>query len=883
MDNSIGNGKGKSVLQEQYLDPKQTEANVMAEGCEITRGGRKSNKHHRSHSRSLSKGDDAWRRTGTKKSVFSSCSLCSVFPSYFYHPISLDSPVRTRVRVAFEGASGSSRGVRTCAKGQNRDMQRSPTTIQLPPSLDPYRRDKAFSDSTESRHSSNAHLVGSGSLSSHLGAENPSPDVSASSSLPPDSGCGLFPDADSYSSIRSSRVPTSAGVAALHSSADARAAPGNPRRATTGKELWGHLDGSSPAPTDPHELSIWTTKDAKIVSWILGSVKPHMINNLRSFGTGKEIWDYFRRIYSQNNSAKKFQVEMGIANYKQEFEAVRASLINRSSVPTLDECLGELLREEQRLATQHELTQDTVTEMSNRQGFTVQSKLGLLLWLLQPCLHHRHRNLHRQRALRRALSLPRWAADDNICLLYSWDFCSENGLCNMRKYMGNQHIQDQVLGKVIVKGPKMGRLFPIQFSIPSINSCAYSTLIHNPYFWHKKLGHPNSNVLTHLMKHGNFGNKNSFSTEFLDCSSCKLGKSKALSFPSHGSRASECFEIIHTDVWGISPVISHAQYKYFVTFIDDFSRFTWIYFLRSKADVFSTFQAFVVFVEYQFSAHIKILRSNSRGEYMSKEFQEYLKNKGILSQRSCPYTPQQNVVAEHKNRVLLDVVRTLLIDSSIPTRFWVEALSTAVHLINHLPSQVLNFASPYSILFGVIPEYNSLHVFGCVCFVHLPSTERNKLLAQATRCAFLGYSHSHKGFVCYDANAHKIRISSNVILFENQNFFSSCPSTESTPIQLPTFDDDSPSYIFERFKPRIVYQRRHPPSTLPLPDTEPTSDHTPQLRRSTRVSRAPNRYGYSATTIDSTFVPKTYAQASTQDCWQQAMKEELQALQDNHT
>uniref|UniRef100_A0A6M2F509 DUF4283 domain-containing protein n=1 Tax=Populus davidiana TaxID=266767 RepID=A0A6M2F509_9ROSI len=113
-------------------------------------------------------------------------------------------------------------------------MQRSPTTIQLPPSLDPYRRDKAFSDSTESRHSSNAHLVGSGSLSSHLGAENPSPDASASSSLPPDSGCGLFPDADSYSSIRSSRVPTSAGVAALPSSADARAAPGNPRRATTG-------------------------------------------------------------------------------------------------------------------------------------------------------------------------------------------------------------------------------------------------------------------------------------------------------------------------------------------------------------------------------------------------------------------------------------------------------------------------------------------------------------------------------------------------------------------------------------------------------------------------------------------------------------------------
>jgi transposase InsO family protein len=104
---------------------------------------------------------------------------------------------------------------------------------------------------------------------------------------------------------------------------------------------------------------------------------------------------------------------------------------------------------------------------------------------------------------------------------------------------------------------------------------------------------------------------------------------------------------------------------------------------------------------------------------VSKEFQEYLKNKGILSQRSCPYTPQQNGVAERKNRHLLDVVRTLLIDSSVPTRFWVEALSTIVHLINRLPSQVLNFASPYSILFGVIPEYDSLHVLGVfVLFIY---------------------------------------------------------------------------------------------------------------------------------------------------------------------
>ena len=86
-------------------------------------------------------------------------------------------------------------------------------------------------------------------------------------------------------------------------------------------------------------------------------------------------------------------------------------------------------------------------------------------------------------------------------------------------------------------------------------------------------------------------NKDQFSSHIsVDCSTCKLGKSKSLSFPSHGSCAESCFDLIHGDVWGITPVISHAKYKYFVTFIIDYNKYTSIYFLRSKSDVFSVFQ-----------------------------------------------------------------------------------------------------------------------------------------------------------------------------------------------------------------------------------------------------------------------------------------------------
>ena len=93
--------------------------------------------------------------------------------------------------------------------------------------------------------------------------------------------------------------------------------------------------------------------------------------------------------------------------------------------------------------------------------------------------------------------------------------------------------------------------------------------------WHKRLGHPNSVILSHVINSGLLGNKDQFSSPHsFDCSTCKLGKSKSLSFPSHGSHVEHCFDLIHSDVWGISPVISHVNYKYFVTFIDDYTKYT---------------------------------------------------------------------------------------------------------------------------------------------------------------------------------------------------------------------------------------------------------------------------------------------------------------------
>jgi hypothetical protein len=212
--------------------------------------------------------------------------------------------------------------------------------------------------------------------------------------------------------------------------------------------------------------------------------------------------------------------------------------------------------------------------------------------------------------------------------------------CSLHFDRSGCSVQDQVSGQEIANGPKVGRLFPLQsFSIPRSIFVGCSAIANNnSQLLHKKLGHPNPVILTHLMKHGYVHNTHEFSSLPFDCTPCKLGKSKSLPFPLQGSRASTCFEIIHSDVWGMSPIISHAQYRYFVTFIDDYSRFTWVYFLRSKADVFSTFQTFVTYVETQFSTCIKILRAPIMGENTCLMLFNLFFNRRVFSLSVCILT-----------------------------------------------------------------------------------------------------------------------------------------------------------------------------------------------------------------------------------------------------
>jgi len=159
--------------------------------------------------------------------------------------------------------------------------------------------------------------------------------------------------------------------------------------------------------------------------------------------------------------------------------------------------------------------------------------------------------------------------------------------------------------------------------------------------------------------------------------------------------------------------------KYFLTFIDDFSRKTWIYLLKSKDEVFQCFKIFKAFVERQSDKLIKMVRSDGGGEYKSNEFKRNCEELGLQHNITCPYTPQHNEVAERKNRTIMDMTRSMLKAKGMPNYFWVEAITCAVYLINKSPTRSVPNTTPIEAWSGFKSNVQHLKVFGsnylCSC------------------------------------------------------------------------------------------------------------------------------------------------------------------------
>lgn len=258
-------------------------------------------------------------------------------------------------------------------------------------------------------------------------------------------------------------------------------------------------------------------------------------------------------------------------------------------------------------------------------------------------------------------------------------------------------IKDRPTQTVLLRCNSRGELYPLH--PPS--ATALVTTAPTPHLWHQRLGHPGRHALHQTLRHVDFVPSKVPPV----CDRCQLGKHVRLPF-SHSTSASYFpFQIVHADVW-TSPVLSFSGFKYYL----------------AKSDVLPCLLAFHAYVQTQFQLPLLALQTDNGKEFDNQALRHHCEQHGIVLRLSCPYTSSQNGKAERILRTLNDCIRSLLIHASMPTEFWVEALSTATNLINLRPCQASGPKTPFELLFGVAPSYAHLRVFGCLCFPNQAST-----------------------------------------------------------------------------------------------------------------------------------------------------------------
>ena len=316
------------------------------------------------------------------------------------------------------------------------------------------------------------------------------------------------------------------------------------------------------------------------------------------------------------------------------------------------------------------------------------------------------------------------------------------------------------------------------------------------YLWHLRLGHINQERIQRLVKDGPLSDLKD--VHLPQCESCLEGKMTKRSFGAKGNRAKELLEIVHTDVCGPMNVKARGGFEYYISFIDDYSRYGFVYLMHRKSETFDKFKEYRAEVEKQLGKSIKTLRSDRGGECLSDNFLGHLIEHGILSQLTAPGTPQQNGVAERRNRTLLDMVRSMMSYTSLPTSFWGYALQTACYILNDVPTKS-SPGTPYELWNGKKPNLGHMRIWGCPAYVL--DGDAKKLEPRSELCMFVGYPKGTKGGQFYNPKEQKVIVSTHATFLEESYMNDFKPrskkvleelSGERTAPQVSVFDE-SPS------------------------------------------------------------------------------------------
>ncbi|KAG7553295.1 hypothetical protein ISN45_Aa06g038290 [Arabidopsis thaliana x Arabidopsis arenosa] len=277
---------------------------------------------------------------------------------------------------------------------------------------------------------------------------------------------------------------------------------------------------------------------------------------------------------------------------------------------------------------------------------------------------------------------------------------------------------------------------------------------------------------------------------------------------------------------------------------------------------------------------IKAMRSDRGGEFTSKEFLKYCEDNGIRRQLTVPRSPQQNGVAERKNRTILEMARSMLKSKRLPKELWAEAVACAVYLLNRSPTKSVSGKTPQEAWSGRKPGVSHLRVFGSIAHAHVPDEKRSKLDDKSEKYIFIGYDNNSKGYKLYNPDTKKTIISRNVVFDEEGEW--DWKSNEEDYNFFPHFEEDDSELTREE-------PPREEPTTPPTSPTSPqgeesSSERTPHFRSLQELYEVTeNQDNLTLFCLFAECEPMDFQEAIEKKTWRNAMDEEIKAIKKNDT
>jgi transposase InsO family protein len=320
---------------------------------------------------------------------------------------------------------------------------------------------------------------------------------------------------------------------------------------------------------------------------------------------------------------------------------------------------------------------------------------------------------------------------------------------------------------IAYKGVLEGQLYLVGFNQAELDTCLISKT-NMGWLWHRRLAHVRMKNLHKLLKGEHIlGLTNVLFEKDRVCSVCQAGKQVSAHHPHKNIMTTDRpLELLHMDLFGPITYISISGSKYCLVIVDDYSRFTWVFFLQEKSQTQETLKGFLRQAQNEFGLKIKKIRSDNGTEFKNSQIEGFLEEEGINHEFSFPYTPQQNGVVERNNRTLLDMARTMLGEYKTPDRFWAEAINTACYSINRLYLHRILKKTSYELLTGKNPNVSYFRVFGSKCFILIKRGRKSKFAPKVVEGFLLGYDSNTRAYSVFKKSTGLVEVSCDIVFDE---------------------------------------------------------------------------------------------------------------------